>query len=217
MATSNVFQPAVEWAQRKDIIYVTIGVENVKEPKDDLADDKFHFRGRGGPDEREFDCALEFYKPVDASKARRIPSDRSIQFVIPKKESGPFWPRLLKTDKKMHWVKIDFNKWKDEDELSEDDGGQKFDFNDMMGQMGGMGGGGMGGMGGGGMGGMGGMGAFDGKPDLDDLDDSDNEELPDLEDDKEEKEKEGEEGDATHSHTDEKTKGEGDGTKAPVS
>jgi len=147
---------------------------------------------------------LEFYKPVDASKARRIPSDRSIQYVVSKKESGPFWPRLLKTDKKMHWVKIDFNKWKDEDELSEDDGGQKFDFNDMMGSMGGM---------------QGGMGGFDGKPDLDDLDDSDNEELPDLEDDKEEGKEKGEDEDEKttthHSHTDEKTKG--DEAKASIS
>jgi prostaglandin-E synthase len=50
--------------------------------------------------------------------------------VIPKKESGPFWPRLLKSDKKVHWVKIDFNKWKDEDDVSEDEGGQ-FNFNDV--------------------------------------------------------------------------------------
>lgn len=62
----------------------------------------------------------------------------------------------------MHWVKIDFNKWKDEDDLSDEEGGGKFDLNDvsenkvfvnflyayyknftffqMMGQMGGFGG-----------------------------------------------------------------------------
>jgi len=179
MATSPVFQPAVEWAQRKDIVYVTIGVENLKEPQIDLADDKFHFRGRGGPDQREFDCLLEFYKPVDASKSRRIPSDRSIQYVIPKKESGPFWPRLLKTDKKMHWVKIDFNKWKDEDDESDEEA-MNWDMNDMMGKMGSYG---------------------DANPDggLDDTGDSDNEDLPDLEDDlpaddEDDKEKDEEEG-----------------------
>jgi len=105
---------------------------------------------------------------VDAAKARRVPTGRNIQYVIPKKETGAFWPRLLKAEKKVHWVKIDFNKWKDEDDLSDDEGA-KFDLNDMMGQMGGF---------------------NAGRPDLDDLEDSDNEELPDLEDDKEDKEDE---------------------------
>jgi len=161
-----MFQPPVEWAQRKDLVYLTIGVEDSKDLQIELADDKFHFRGRGGPDKRDFEVTLEFNKEVDSAKARRIPSDRNIQYVVPKKESGPFWPRLLKTDKKMHWVKIDFNKWKDEDDLSDEEGA-KFDFNDMMGQMGGMSN-------------LGG-----GRPDLEDLEDSDNEDLPDLEDDKE--------------------------------
>jgi len=188
MATGGVVQPPVEWAQRKDVIYITVGVEDCKEPQIDLADDKFHFRGRGGPEQREFDCVIEFYKEVDSGKARRIPSGRNIQYVIPKKEVGPFWPRLLKSDKKVHWVKIDFNKWKDEDEMSEDEGGAtKFDFNDMMGQMGGMGG-------------------LGGKPDLDDLEDSDNEELPDLEDDKEDKEEK-------ENDSEKDDKGEGDAEK----
>jgi len=186
MASSGIFQPPVEWAQRKDVIFLTVTVGDFKEPQINLADDKFHFRGRGGPDQRDFDCTVEFYKEVDSSKARRIPSDRNIQYVIPKKESGPFWPRLLKSDKKVHWVKIDFNKWKDEDDVSEDEGAQ-FNFNDMMGQMGG----------------------FEGKPDLDDLEDSDNEELPDLEDDKGEKE-EGED-EAKQQHSDTKGKGDHDG------
>jgi len=201
MTTSGVFQPTVEWAQRKDVIFVTVTVENSKTPQIDLADDKFHFRGRGGPDQREYECILEFYKPVDSGKARRIPSDRNIQYVIPKKEIGPFWPRLLKTDKKMHWVKIDFNKWKDEDDLSDEEaaGGGKFDLNDMMGQMGGFGG---------------------EKPDLDDLEDSDNEDLPDLEDDKE-KEEEGGEGKKEHAaDTTEKEKeaqGDHEDAKASIS
>jgi len=190
MTDSSIFQPSVEWAQRKDIIYVTVGVGDCKSPQIDLANDKFHFRGRGGPDQREFDCVLEFYKPVDASKARLVPSDRNIQYVSPKKESGPFWPRLLKADKKVHWVKIDFNKWKDEDDLSDEEtGAQQFNFNDMMGQMGG----------------------FDGgKPDLDDLEDSDNEELPDLEDDKEEKKEEEDE----TAHSDKQAKGDQEGAAA---
>jgi hypothetical protein len=39
-----------------------------------------------------------------------------IEFALEKKETGPFWERLLKEKTKYHWLKTDFNKWKDEDE-----------------------------------------------------------------------------------------------------
>jgi prostaglandin-E synthase len=55
-------------------------------------------------------------------------------FIIKKQEKGPYWPRLLKDAKKVHWLKADWNKWKDEDDEEEED----------MAGMGGMGG--MGGM-----------------------------------------------------------------------
>jgi hypothetical protein len=36
--------------------------------------------------------------------------------MIPKQESGPYWPRLLKESGKRQWLKTDFARWKDEDE-----------------------------------------------------------------------------------------------------
>jgi len=159
---SSIVRPPVEWAQRKDVLLVTVKVEDCLEPKYEFTDDALHVTGTGGRDKRPFDGSIQFYKEIDPSKARLIPSDRCVHFVIPKKESGPFWPRLLKSDKKVHWLKVDFDKWRDEDELSDFDE-SNFDLNDMMGKMGGFG---------------------DGKPALDDLDDSDEGELPDLEDEK---------------------------------
>jgi len=121
---------------------------------------------------------IDFFKEVNAEEARRVPSDRSIQYVIPKKEAGPYWTRLLKQAGKVAWLKVDFSKWKDEDESDDEAGG--------AGAWGG----------GGGMGGMGGMGGGDfesmmqnmggysgGRPDVDDLDDDEDEgDMPDLED-----------------------------------
>lgn len=47
--------------------------------------------------------------------------DRVIEFVLKKKnEEEPFWPRLTNEKVKHHWLKVDFNKWKDEDD-SEDE------------------------------------------------------------------------------------------------
>lgn len=49
-----------------------------------------------------------------------------------KKEEGPYWPQLTKEKKKYHWLKVDFNKWKDEDD-SEDEfgGGQSEDLEEV--------------------------------------------------------------------------------------
>jgi prostaglandin-E synthase len=62
-------------------------------------------------------------------------------FIIKKQEKGPYWPRLLKDGKKVHWLKADWNKWKDEDDEEEVDemaggGGGGQDFDSMFKQMG---------------------------------------------------------------------------------
>ena len=49
---------------------------------------------------------------------------RVIEFALEKKDGeGPYWTRLVKDAKKQHWLKIDFNKWRDEDESDEEAGG----------------------------------------------------------------------------------------------
>merc|ERR1712152_132521 len=104
---------------------------------------------------------------IDKEKSKFAVRDRVIEFALEKKDSGPYWKRLVKEEKKQHWLKVDFNKWRDEDE-SDDEAGGGQDLEQMMSQMGGLGGaGGMAGMPG--MPGMGGGGKME-RPSLDDLD-----------------------------------------------
>ena len=37
---------------------------------------------------------------------------------------GPYWPSLMKDKKKVHWLKIDFNRWRDEDDSEPEDGAE---------------------------------------------------------------------------------------------
>ena len=98
---------------------------------------------------------------IDPEKTKYQVRPRCIEFALEKAEDGPYWERLLKEKTKQHWLKVDFTKWKDEDDSDEEAGGG--DLEDMMKNMGGLGGGGMPGMGGmGGMPGMGGMGGMPG-------------------------------------------------------
>ena len=36
--------------------------------------------------------------------------------ILKKKEEGPYWPQLTKLKQRYHWLKINFNKWKEEDD-----------------------------------------------------------------------------------------------------
>ena len=106
---------------------------------------------------------MSLLKEIDPEKTKYQVRPRCIEFALEKAEEGPYWERLLKDKTKQHWLKVDFQKWKDEDDSDEEAGGG--DLEDMMRNMGGLGGGGMGGMPGmGGMGGMPGMGGMGGMP-----------------------------------------------------
>ncbi|KAF4527057.1 hypothetical protein B566_EDAN001607 [Ephemera danica] len=84
---------------------------------------------------------------------------RNIEIILKKKEEGPFWPHLTKSKQKYHWLKVDFGRWRDEDDSEEEMGGAGED--DFPNSPGG-----------------------DAKPSFDELDqesDSDDENMPDLE------------------------------------
>ena len=60
-------------------------------------------------------------------KSKYAVRPRVIEFALEKKEIGPYWDRLLAEKVKQHWLKIDFNKWKDEDESDDEEGGQNLE------------------------------------------------------------------------------------------
>ncbi|KAL3831452.1 hypothetical protein ACJMK2_023202 [Sinanodonta woodiana] len=158
MADVHSFIPTVLWAQRNNILYITINVEDCKNPAITLDENSLHFKGKGGTEKHEYEVTIDFFKAVVPTESKKTIQDRFIFFVIKKKEEGPFWPQLLKGAKKAHWLKTDFNKWKDEDDSDDDD--KDMNFEDMMNSMGGM----------------------DGADNAaENLDDSDDEDLPDLE------------------------------------
>jgi prostaglandin-E synthase len=59
---------------------------------------------------------------LNFQKSKFAVRERVIEFALEKKEPG-FWERLLSEKAKYHWLKTDFNKWKDEDESDDEEGG----------------------------------------------------------------------------------------------
>jgi prostaglandin-E synthase len=161
MANEKVVPPII-WAQRADKLYVTLNVEDCKNIEVKYESTSLHFKGSSGQ-KVDYDFTLEFFKEIEPEKSKYAILPRHIPMVIVKKESGPYWQRLLKDTTKVHWLKTDFDKWRDEDD-SDVDESKDAEFEDMMSKMGD----------------YNGLGGND-DADIANEDDSDDEELPDLE------------------------------------
>jgi len=107
------------WAQRKDVVYITFEVFEVSEEKIEINENVVKFSGIRGSDGAKFAVALELFESVDADKSKINVGHREVSLILVKSEAGPYWPRLLKSTQKMHYIHTDFSKWVDEDE--EDD------------------------------------------------------------------------------------------------
>ncbi|XP_071716499.1 uncharacterized protein OsI_027940-like [Rutidosis leptorrhynchoides] len=154
--------PEVKWAQREDKLFITVVLADTKDAKVDLAPEGvFTFTAKAG--QHEYDLKLELFDKVNVEESKISIGERSI-FCILEKAEPKWWNKLLGGDAKTpHYVKVDWDKWVDEDDdagpaADLDMGGMDFSKFGDMGGMGGMGGMGMPGMGGMGMPGMGGMG-----------------------------------------------------------
>ncbi|XP_053994299.1 LOW QUALITY PROTEIN: prostaglandin E synthase 3 [Hylaeus anthracinus] len=164
--------PPVMWAQREDILFVTICLEDCKDPILKIEPEMIYFKGIGGTEQKMHEVTINLYKEIDVNKTVQHIKGRTLELILTKKESGPFWPRLTKEKMKVHWLKSDFNKWKDEDDSDDDvNAGGSTNLEDMVQQMGGLGH------------------PVNSKPDFDGLDylgdeaeemDSDDDDLPDL-------------------------------------
>ncbi|KAL6879509.1 HSP20-like chaperone [Trichoderma longibrachiatum] len=215
---AETLTPEVLWAQRssaadaaKNFIYLTISVPDVSKEdlKLDLKPTTVTFTGTSATLKKTYHVELELYAEIDPAESRVNHTAKNIEMKLQKKElKEEYWPRLLKSSQKLHFLKTDFDKWVDEDEQNEAADDDLSKFGD-MGGMPGMGGdfGGIDfsklGGGAGGMPDMSGMGlegmpeySSSGNPDSDSDDDDD--EMPALEgeEDKKAEEEKKDEGEA---------------------
>jgi len=193
--------PPVKWAQRKDSLFVTLDIPDVdkKAAVITLGPKELHFKGTS--QKKDYEVKLEFLNEIDdkSTETKWQVKPRQVSFFLKKKDEA-WWTRLLENHQiQKSKVKVDFEKWKDEDEGADEDFKLGGDFDSMGG--GGMGGGGFdmeslmkqmksGGMGGG-MGGMGGMDDMMGEEDGNEGDEGENgdkgehgaekDEIPELE------------------------------------
>ncbi|EDV93598.1 uncharacterized protein CG16817 [Drosophila grimshawi] len=121
MSATSSIPPPVSWAQRTDLIYVIIDVE-CKDIEHKVTDNSFTFKGVNALDAaKKYEVTLNFYGAVDPEKVTNKNIGRCLEFTIPKKESGPYWPTLTTDKTKLHFLKANFAKWRDESDDEEAD------------------------------------------------------------------------------------------------
>ena len=130
--------PMIKWAQRKDRLFITINVVHSKKPIVDLTDGKrIKYQGTDGTVNYAFD--MELYDEISKEESKYTLESRNIFLNLKKKTSGPYWPRLLKDEKKYHWIEVDWMYFTEEDEEDEatnpNKPGQGFDDMPDMGEM----------------------------------------------------------------------------------
>ena len=82
-----------------------------KSMKLDLKATGLNFEGYSESKKINYQVELEFYDEIDVDNSQTNVNPRDIAFKLRKKElKEEYWPRLLKSTQKMHFLKTDFDK-----------------------------------------------------------------------------------------------------------
>ncbi|XP_039969571.1 very-long-chain (3R)-3-hydroxyacyl-CoA dehydratase 3 isoform X3 [Bactrocera neohumeralis] len=81
---------------------------------------EFSSKGYGACGFNEYKFELHFYDSIYKEQYSYRITDTKVEFVI-KKNYYKWWPRLVPAPQKPHWLRIDFDRWRTEDEMIEDE------------------------------------------------------------------------------------------------
>lgn len=108
--------PSVSWAQKNACVFLTFNVECDK-PDIKIEKKTLSFKGICAPDNKLHEVVIPLYADIDPEKSAYNNKGRIIEVVLAKENTdAPFWPFLTNDKKKHHWLKVDFNRWQDEDD-----------------------------------------------------------------------------------------------------
>jgi len=112
---NTTHQPNIKWAQRKDKLFVTIELNDVKNPKIDLTDDH-RIIFSGSADNKEYSLDLALFGEINKAESKWTLDTRNIFLNIKKAKKGPYWSFINKDQKKHNNIHVDWNLYIDEDD-----------------------------------------------------------------------------------------------------
>jgi|ERR1739838_15589 len=133
------------WAMRTDKVYIEFQVDDAKNVQVAFEDQKITFScerieilpdGKKSNQVKNYRNEIDLFGKLDVEKCGYQLFGRCVKCLLPRAEIGEYWPRLTKEKQRIHWLKVDFVRWRDEDDdEGEDKLEQDFDMNKMLGQL----------------------------------------------------------------------------------
>lgn len=117
----------IVWAQRKDIVLVTVNVHDSIGSSVQIDANSFTYTGQSSNKDTNYNQKLELFAEIDPSQSRYVVRPRGIEICLKKKDDTVWWPRLAKATVKLHYVSVDWNKWVDSSD-DEDESKPAFDW-----------------------------------------------------------------------------------------
>ena len=113
--------PLVKWAQDRNELFLTVELSDAVIKNLDVEEKtlKFQGHGNGAQGENMYKLDLTFREEIVSKLTRYKTSARCVTIALRKKDSK-YWDRLLADDRKPGWLRIDFDRWRGEDD-SEDE------------------------------------------------------------------------------------------------
>jgi len=108
--------PSILWAQDRANLFITIEINNFK--NHDITFNTNNVRLVGTSGNREYDIVIDFNSDIVNEKSNWIIKQNCIELVVMKGKQL-FWQKLTKN--KQNNIRIDWQKWKDEDEDDDED------------------------------------------------------------------------------------------------
>ncbi|XP_075767635.1 putative protein PTGES3L isoform X2 [Pelodiscus sinensis] len=106
-------QPAKTlWYDRPRYVFLEFCVEDSKDVKVDIEDDRVVFSCKNADGVEMFN-KINLYARVNSKDSQQKRSDRSITCFIRKLKEKVAWPRLTKENIKPVWLFVDFDNWRD--------------------------------------------------------------------------------------------------------
>ena len=113
--------PTVKWAQRHDIVYVSMELPNITETKFDVDESNSRLTFSGKVDGEEYGLDMLLFGQVVKEKSVFSTVGREVILTVAKKGlDAPWWPRLIAETGKNAKIAIDWSRWRDSDEEADD-------------------------------------------------------------------------------------------------
>jgi hypothetical protein len=108
------------WAQDRTRVFVTIKLQDIQDEQITFTETGFTLKCETRSPSGSYDCTVELFAAIDPDDAETKINKfgRYTQLNLRKKDVQTWWPRLARTTEKLHYVRIDWAKWvDDEDDL----------------------------------------------------------------------------------------------------